>query len=139
MSRLDKVRTVPCSRADARVRLRQAEALVLVAEICLDDESDVATPGVAAALAVLAAIAASDAACCVKLGKRSRGQHHEEAVALVRGIHPDGHRMSKLLGDVLATKDDSHYGTVLVSDGKAQMLVKKARVLVQWAGGRLDE
>ena len=62
MSRAGKVRTGQCTKADAKSRRRQAEAYVMVAQLCLDDEGDVVTPGVAASLAVLAAIAAGDAA-----------------------------------------------------------------------------
>lgn len=105
----------------------------MVADLCLDDRSDVATPGVAAALAILAAIAASDAACCVRLGKRPRGQNHAQAVDLLATVMPDGPRMAKLLGEVLAAKDDSHYGLAHISARKAQVLVKKADTLTAWA------
>ena len=37
MSRADRVRTGPCTKTDAKSRLRQAEAYVMVAQLCLDD------------------------------------------------------------------------------------------------------
>ena len=37
MSRADRVRTGPCTKPDAKSRLRQAEAYVMVAQLCLDD------------------------------------------------------------------------------------------------------
>ncbi len=43
MSRSDKVRTGPCSRADAVGRLKQAQAAVMVSELCLADDTSVAT------------------------------------------------------------------------------------------------
>jgi hypothetical protein len=46
----------------------------MAGDLALLDDTDSATPGVAAALAVLAGVAASDAACCAKLRKRARGQ-----------------------------------------------------------------
>ena len=61
-------RAQPCDRSDALNRLLQAEAFVTAAALVLEDGTDVARPGVAAALAVLAGIAASDAACCARLG-----------------------------------------------------------------------
>lgn len=133
MSRSDKVRTGPCSRADAVGRLKQAQASVMVSELCLADDTSVATPGVAAALAVLAAIAACDAACCARLHRRARGQNHEQAVDLVATVAPDGAKMAKLLREVLAAKDDSHYGFALVSAKQAQALVRKAGMLTAWA------
>lgn len=65
-------RTQPCDLAQARSRLRQAESFIEAAGLVLlmAEDDDVAPPGVAAALAVLAGIAASDAACCAKLKAR---------------------------------------------------------------------
>jgi hypothetical protein len=63
-------RTAACSRADAANRLKQAESFLYVAALVLGeevgnrDEGGLVLSGVSAALAVLAGIAASDAACC---------------------------------------------------------------------------
>lgn len=89
--------------------MQQAEAFVMAADLVLSDETDTATTGVAAALAVLAGIAASDAACCAKLGKRTRGQDHAEAIKLVQTVVPHGVAMAKDLARLLAAKDESHY------------------------------
>jgi hypothetical protein len=61
--------------------LRKAQSFVTGAELALGAGDDLLLdlPGVAAALAVLAGIAAADAACCAALGERSRGQAHQEA------------------------------------------------------------
>ena len=69
-------RTQQCGAEHARTRLSQARAFLEVADLVGDEHDNVATPGVAAALAVLAGIAASDAACCAVPGERSRGQDH---------------------------------------------------------------
>lgn len=66
-----------------------------VAELVYDDPDDDALPGVAAALAVLAGIAASDAACCAALGERPRGRDHKEAVKVLAGVHPGGKSMAE--------------------------------------------
>lgn len=63
-------RVTDCTPAQAGSRLQQAEAFVMAADLVISDATNTATPGVAAALAVLAGIAASDAACCAKLRKR---------------------------------------------------------------------
>lgn len=133
MSRVDKMRTSTCTKADARSRLKQAEAHVLVAQICLDDEGDVATPGVAAALAVLAVIAAADAACCHRLGLRSRAQDHSQAETLISTIEPHGKAMARKFRAVATAKDDSHYSLTLVSSAKASSMITKAQDLVTWA------
>jgi hypothetical protein len=72
-------RVQSCNRDQARNRLAQARAFLHVAELVGAEPDEMATPGVAAALAVLAGIAASDAACCAVLGQRSRGQDHRQA------------------------------------------------------------
>ncbi len=130
-------RTRSCTPAEAATRLQQAEAFVLVAELGLSDDSGTATPGVAAALAVLAGIAASDCVCCAKLGRRSRAQAHAEAVGLLRSVAPDGPAMAKDLAELLAAKDESHYGTTLVSRAKAQAMVRRAARLVHQARAAL--
>ena len=113
-----KTRTQPCDRGEALSRLAQAESFVLAAEL-IDDDSGDATPSVAASLAVLAAVAASDAACCARLGIRARGHSHSEAVELLRTVEPRGADMAKDLQGLLNRKDDSHYGLAFVSASDA--------------------
>ncbi len=100
-----KARTQSCDRSDALNRLAQADAFLLAAELVVDDDSDDdsddATPSVAASLAVLAGIAASDAACCARLGVRARGQSHAEAVELLGTVEPGGAEMAKDLQRLL--------------------------------------
>jgi hypothetical protein len=92
-------RTQPCDRAHARTRLDHAEKSLEVAEL-VDGEREIPeSRSVAAALAVLAGIAASDAACCAALGRRSRGNDHRQAAALLREI-VDGDRPAKALLDL---------------------------------------
>ena len=104
-----------------------------MAELALFDDTNTAAPGVAAALAVLAGIAASDAACCATLGTRPRGQAHGQATALLVTVAPHGRQMAKDLTELLAAKDDSHYGLSLVGKGKAEGLLRRARRLVDAA------
>jgi hypothetical protein len=71
-------RTQPCSETDAPTRLGHARKFLDVAELVVGEGADMEYASAAAALAVLAGIAASDAACCRALGRRSRGQDGRE-------------------------------------------------------------
>ncbi len=128
-----KTRTQACDRTAALSRLAQAEAFLLAAELVVDDDSDDATPSVAASLAVLAGIAASDAACCARLGVRARGQAHAEAVGLLGTVEPGGSDMAKDLQRLLNRKDDSQYGLALVSSADAGRMVGWAKRLLHLA------
>lgn len=137
MARL-KVRTQDCNRPDALNRLTQAESFVEAAELVLADDTGTTNPGVAAALAVLSGIAASDAACCAKLGRRARGQSHDEAVALLATVAPNGNEMAKDLGRLLRRKNDSHYGVAFVPPSDAKDLVNLAKRLVTRARAAVE-
>lgn len=124
-------KTTKCDPSDARTRLRQAAAFVSVAELVFSEQDDeeLLFNGVAAALAVFAGIAASDAACCARLG-RVRGQDHAGAVDLVRTVQPDGPALAKDLARLLAIKDNVHYGALWTSLPDAKAAVTWARRMV---------
>ena len=126
-------RTGPCTGADARNRLTQARAFCDAAGLVLEDESEIAGPGVAAALAVLGGIAAVDAGCCAALRKRARGQDHREATRLIAAVRPHGTQMAKRLERLVAAKDDAHYGLKLVSRSNAAKFVGYSRELAAFA------
>jgi hypothetical protein len=115
------------------VRLDQAHAFLGVAELVGTQEDELATPGVAAALAVLAGIAASDAACCAALGRRARGQDYRQAVQLLEQVDSVGPAMARDLGRLLAVKDDAHYGLLHVSGQRASTALRQSRRLVEAA------
>jgi hypothetical protein len=125
--------TQPCGRQEARTRLEHARAFADTAELALDIEDD-ASLNVSASLAVLAGIAASDAACCAVLGTRARGQNHREAVALLSGVAGVGAEMGKDLARLLDLKDNAHYGVCYLSETKARQAVKWAQRMVVAAG-----
>ena len=120
-------RTQACDRRDALARSGQADAYLTAANLVLDDTTDDANPGVAAALAVLGGIAASDAACCARLQRRPRGQSHREAVSLLTTVSPGGAAMAKDLQRLLDRKDHAHYGLGVMGQ-------REALIMVQWAG-----
>jgi hypothetical protein len=123
-------RTQPCDRRDALTRLEHARAFLDVAELVGTDRDELATPSVSTALAVLAAIAASDAVCCAMLRQRSRGQDHQQAVDLLRSISPGGPEMARDLSRLLAIKDDAHYGLLDISTQRATSALRQARRLL---------
>jgi hypothetical protein len=131
-------RTQRCGTEDARNRLDQAKAFLEVAELVGAEQDNVATPGVAAALAVLAGIAASDAACCAALGERSRGQDHRQAADLLRQVVPDGAAMAKTLDRLLSIKDDAHYGLLHIGSQRANAALRQARTLVEAASEHVN-
>lgn len=131
-------RTQNCGEADGQVRLDQARAFLEVAELVGTEDDELATPSVATALAVLAGIAAADAACCAVLGRRARGQDHRQAVDLVAQVAYGGEAMSRDLRRLLAVKDDAHYGLLHVSHQKATGALRQARRMVDTAEDLLD-
>jgi hypothetical protein len=87
----------------------------------------------AASCAVIAGIAASDAACCQALGQRSRSQDHRDAVAVVRQVSPGGPDAAKQLSRLMNLKDQAQYGFETMSGQKLTSSVRQARALVEFA------
>jgi hypothetical protein len=88
---------------------------------------------VAASLAALAGIAASDAACCVALGQRSRGQDHKNAIELIRQIVPGGGDVASKLDRLLGMKDGAPYGVIQVSGTDLKTAMRNEKALVDFA------
>ena len=124
-----------CTRDDARHRLADARSMMVVADLVLTDDT---IPGVAGALAVLAGIAASDAACCAVLGRRHRGQNHREALQLLETIEPAGLAMARDLRRLLGRKDDAHYGLGTLAAGEERKMVEWAHRLLDNAAAALE-
>lgn len=104
--------------------------LVIGEQLDADADDAMSLSGVAAALAVLAGVAASDAATCHRFGQRSRGQQHTDAVDLLRTVVPNGRELANDLARLLELKDTAHYGVLGVSDGEARRAVDWARRMV---------
>jgi hypothetical protein len=88
---------------------------------------------VSAANAVLAGIAAADAACCRALGERSRGEDHRDAPKLVAPVEPDGDDAAKALARLLAIKNDAEYGLTTISRANRELAIRQARRLLDFA------
>lgn len=126
-------RTQPCSMTEARTRLGHARKFLEVAEMTAGEAGDLEYASAAAALAVLAGIAASDAACCAALGRRSRGQDHQQAIGLVGQVEPGGPEAAKALRRLLNLKDEAQYGFFDVGGQDLRAAVRQARVLADFA------
>ncbi len=131
-------RTAACTRADALRRQDQAEKFLEVAELVeTDSDQDAESAHVSASLAVLAGIAASDAACCATLGRRSRGQDHRQAIDLLRQVSPGGAEAARQLQRLLDLKDSAHYGVITLSGEALKSALRGARNLVTFSAGVL--
>jgi hypothetical protein len=119
-------RTAACTAEDARRRLEEAREFLDTAEV-------VDSANVAVSNAVLAGIAASDAACCSALGERSRGQDHSAAVELVTLVEPGGRDAGRSLQRLLSQKDAAQYGVARVSASTRKTALRQATALVDFA------
>jgi hypothetical protein len=126
-------RTQTCDRAQARTRFENAQKSLEVAELAAGEQEIPASRSVAAALAVLSGIASADAACCAALGRRSRGDDHREAAALLREIVPAGDRAAKALIDLLNLKDTAQYGLIPITRQELTMTLRRAKTLLDIA------
>jgi hypothetical protein len=119
-----------CGREEARERSRYAQQQLALAEMGTP-WSTVAERKASGGCAVLAGIAAADAICCRRLGRRSRDEDHRAAVDLLRRVAPEGIPLARDLDAVLAEKDAMQYGTALVSAERHLRLLRAVRRLVR--------
>lgn len=127
-------RTQDCGSVQARQRLAQAKNFLEVAELAADENDPALEYGsVAASVAVLAGIAAADAACCKQLGRRSRSDDHHDAEALLAEIRPDGKRAADLLRQLINLKDAAHYGFISVTAPQLKRSLRQAQQLVEFS------
>ena len=127
-------RTGACDRGDAEIRIAQAIKFLEVAELVAGAaaaEKDYSS--VAASLAVLSGIAASDAASCVALGRRSRSLNHHDAEQLISQIVPGGPTAAANLRRLLNLKDEAQYGVIHVSGQDLRSALRRAEQLVVFA------
>lgn len=123
-------RTQDCTREQARARQGQAKKFLEVADLVAAEPE---SASVSASLAVLAGIAAADAACCRALGRRSRSQNHHDAEALIKQIEPGGADAANQLRRLINLKDQAQYGLFDVSGGDLQGAIRQAKRLVDFA------
>ncbi len=114
---------------EARKRLGDAREFLDAAELYEDGPAQVAVSN-----AVLAGIAASDAACCAILKRRSRSSDHRDASLLLEKI-TGGREIAKEFTRLISLKDKGQYGMADVPASDARAAVRQARRLVEFAEG----
>lgn len=130
-------RSQRCSPQDARKRYKHAIKFLEVAEIAAGEhEQDPEYASVAVSLAVLAGIAAADAACCAALGERSRSDDHHDAEAFLRRVE-GGEGAAKQLHQLLSFKDEAQYGFFDVSPGELRKALRRARAVLTFSESAL--
>ncbi len=132
MSRGRGTRTQACGRTEAGTRSLSAQKFLEVARL-IEGEDEGAFRSVAASLAVLAGIAAADAACCRALGRRSRGDDHHDAEPLLATISPGGESASIALRRLIDLKDKAQYGIIHISRNDLKVAMRQADRLVEFA------
>lgn len=125
-------RTSTCGRPEALTRLRDARAQLDLADLAGPTASP-ADRKAAISSAVLAGIAASDAACCTVLGKRSRSADHRDATRLVSDIADGGPEAARRLARLLDVKHASQYGVEDLNGEQLVAALRQAKALVDWA------
>lgn len=127
-------RTQDCGAAEAHRRLAHAHSFLDVAELTADEhDPSLEYASVAASVAILAGIAAADAACCMTLGRRSRSDDHHDAESLLLDITPGGKQATGQLRQLLNLKDAAHYGFISVTAAELKRSLRQARQLVDFA------
>ena len=84
-------------------------------------------------LSAVGLFAVADAACCVSLGRRARGQDHRDAERIVADVPGVGADMAKALRRLLNLKDDAHYGMLYVSHANTTVALRGGRRLLELA------
>lgn len=136
MSPRQPSRTQRCSAAEASRRLDHAKQFLFVAEIAADDQKadgSLEYGNAAATLAILAGVAAADAACCKATGRRSRADDHHEAERLLTQIVDGGKVAAKKLGGLVDLKNDAQYGFYSISPAALTRALRQARALIKFA------
>lgn len=126
-------RTQTCGASEAANRLSQAHSFLDAAELVATDLDTEGNGNVAASLAVLAGIAAADAASCARIGKRSRSQDHHDAEELVATIEPGGPDAANKLRRLLDLKNEAQYGIIYLGRTELRSALRQAKTLVAFA------
>ncbi|WP_141711423.1 hypothetical protein [Jiangella alba] len=125
-------------RALASARTAVAQEYLQLAELAASEQRRPAN-NAAAGNAVLAAIAAADAICCLRLGRYHAGEDHRAAATLLERVDPNGTDLARHLTKVLAVKDQAHYSGEGVTATRVTSVLRSANKLVGEAQAVLDQ
>jgi hypothetical protein len=123
-----------CGEGTAAGRLRKAEQFREAAEAIrdlADDEADVGDAFVT--LCIHAGIAASDTICCESLGHHVQGDDHNQAIAELSKVKPDGRELGNDLRALLQMKHRAEYGQIPVTAEQRKRAWRRAERLVEAA------
>lgn len=126
-------RTAPCTPDEGANRLQHAKKFLEVAEVVAGEIDVPASLNCAGSLAVLAGIAASDAACRAVLGRHSRSANHADAAELLEQIANGGAAAAKSLRRLIQIKDEAQYQMGDLSGAKLRTAIRAAAALVEFA------
>lgn len=130
--------SAPCGRGEARFRLDEAREYLALAESAAVTQRGPAWTNAAVGNAVLAGIAAADAICCARLGRRSRGQDHRQARSILAdATGSSGNPVVADLDRLVGLKSEAHYGSAALASSKVTTSLKQARRLVERAATEL--
>ncbi|GAA1219596.1 hypothetical protein [Rhodoglobus aureus] len=116
---------------EVRVRAEHARDSLLTAQLRFEPGGPMASNNTTGLNAVHAGIAAADAICGSKLGYRSNGQDHKQAIGILTQAIPERKTAARDLGRLLETKTLTSYGTSHITEAKASELLKYATRLVE--------
>ena len=129
MARADKTR--PAGRTQAATRLADAHAFLQQAEISAELIDGPRRDATVVSSAVLAGIAAADAACGARLGEIAVGSH-DSAPRLLKQV-VGSERSVTALSRLLSLKSTSQYAGDVVGFRHATEAIERARRLVEFA------
>lgn len=123
-----------CDEGTAAGRFRKALQFQDAAETIREFANDEAEIGDAfVTLCVHAGIAASDAICCTSLGHYAQGDDHNQAVAELAKVRPDGQELGNDLRGLLQMKHRAEYGPIPVTAEQRKRAWRRAERLVEAA------
>jgi hypothetical protein len=126
-----------CDDAVAAGRFRKAEQFLEAAQNVRDLADDEAEVGdVLVTLCVHAGIAASDVICCTALGHFVQGDDHNQAVAELSKVRPDGEKLGNDLRALLMMKARAGYAAPPVTADQRKRAWRRAEALVDAAAKR---
>ena len=124
------VRIKQMKAAEVRIRAEHARDSLLTAQARFEPGGPMASNNTTGLNAVNAGIAAADAICGSKLGYRSSGQDHKQAIGLLAQALPEKRTAARDLGRLLEAKTLTSYGASHITEARASELLKYASRLV---------
>jgi hypothetical protein len=124
------MRITQMTAQEVRIRAEHARDSLLTVQARFEQGGPIASNNTTGLNAVNAGIAAADAICGSKLGYRSSGQDHRQAIGLLSQALPEKKTAARDLGRLLEAKTLTSYGASHITEARASELLKFATRLV---------